>query len=245
MSCVLGILIGVLLYQYQQLRAHIDTIRGMQEQYALSINAVKELVRKHKKAALSYSNEPLRDNNTSRGEQEKHAPELLVEQSPDYSGKKMSSYQKDVSWKTKKPKRNSLTGITFALPIDRSQFWLSSFFGSRKNPQGQWEFHKGVDMAAHRGTLVKSVAAGVVEQAEYVSGYGNTVLVAHDSVYKTRYAHLDSIAVAVGTSLQEGENVGKVGDTGFTRKTGKDASHLHLEVYENGTQVNPAHLLTL
>ena len=148
-------------------------------------------------------------------------------------------------WKTKKPRQKTTTGIIFALPIDPSRFWISSFFGPRKKPSGQWGFHYGLDMAAHRGTPAKSIAAGVVEQAEYVSGYGNTVLVHHDAVYKSRYAHLDSISVHKGDTLKQGTCVGKVGDTGFTLKTGKDASHLHLELYENGKQINPLHLLPI
>lgn len=100
-------------------------------------------------------------------------------------------------------------------------------------------------MAAHRGTPVKSVAAGVVEQAESAPGYGNTIVIAHDAVYKTRYAHLDAILVTVGQKVKQGDVIGKVGDTGFTRKIGKDASHLHLEVYEHGKQVNPMHLIDM
>ncbi len=156
-----------------------------------------------------------------------------------------SRYRTTPTWKIKKPKRAPLTNIVFALPIERSQFWLSSFFGPRKKPNGQWGFHYGIDMAAQRGTPIKAVAQGVVEQADYVSGYGNTIVVSHDAVYKTRYAHLDSISVCVGQKVRQGDMLGGVGDTGFTRKTGKDASHLHLELYENGKQVNPLHLFAV
>lgn len=148
-------------------------------------------------------------------------------------------------WKAKKPRKKTVTGIMFALPIDPSRFWVSSFFGPRKKPNGQWGFHHGLDLAAHRGTPAKTIAAGKVEQAEYVSGYGNTVLIGHDKVYKSRYAHLDSISVRKGEELKQGSCVGKVGDTGFTLKAGKDASHLHLELYENGKQVNPLYLLPM
>ncbi len=144
-------------------------------------------------------------------------------------------------WSKKKARKETSTGITFALPIDRSRFWVSSLYGPRKK-RG---FHYGLDMAAYRGTPAKAVAAGKVEQAEYVSGYGNVVVVSHDAVYKSRYAHLDKIAVRKGDTVKQGDCVGKVGDTGFTLKTGKDASHLHLELCENGKQVNPLYLLPI
>ncbi len=144
-------------------------------------------------------------------------------------------------WSRKKARKETSTGITFALPIERSRFWVSSLYGPRKN-RG---FHYGLDMAAHRGTPAKAVAAGKVEQAAFVSGYGNVVVVGHDAVYKSRYAHLDKITVRKGDLVKQGDCVGKVGDTGFTLKTGKDASHLHLELCENGKQVNPLYLLPI
>lgn len=147
------------------------------------------------------------------------------------------------AWRFPK-KRASLTGITFSLPIDQSKFWLSSFFGPRKKPSGEWGFHYGIDMAAQRGTPVKAAAGGVVEKAGTFSGYGNMVMIAHDAAYKTRYAHLDTIQVKVGQKVMRGQKIGSVGDTGFTRKRGKDASHLHFELYERGTQINPLSLLT-
>lgn len=157
--------------------------------------------------------------------------------------KKSSSSLSSKAWRVPR-KRPSLTGITFALPIEQSKFWLSSFFGPRKKPSGEWGFHYGVDMAAQRGTPVKAAAAGIVERAGYVSGYGNMVMIVHDAAYKTRYAHLDTIQVKVGQKIIRGQKIGSVGDTGSTRKRGKDASHLHFELYERGTQVNPLSLLT-
>ncbi len=169
-----------------------------------------------------------------------HHPEPVLQ-----TNRPIRRYRTTPTWKTKKPKRAPLTNIVFALPIERSQFWLSSFFGPRKKPNGQWGFHYGIDMAAQRGTPIKAAAQGIVEQAGYASGYGNTIVVAHDTVYKTRYAHLDSISVRVGQKVRQGGMLGKVGDTGFTRKMGKDASHLHLELYENGKQVNPLDLFAV
>ncbi len=140
-------------------------------------------------------------------------------------------------------KRNSETGIIFSWPIERSKFWLSSFFGPRKKPNGSWGFHYGIDMAAQRGTSVCAACGGVIEQAGYVSGYGNTVVVVHDRLYKTRYAHLDTIFVRKKQRVAKGARLGVVGDTGFTRKAGRDASHLHFELYERGKQINPLYLL--
>lgn len=134
------------------------------------------------------------------------------------------------------------TDIYLAWPIKRSRFWLSSFFGPRKNPNGTWRFHKGVDMAALKGTVVKAAAPGKVTVARYISGYGKTVVITHNKKYKTRYAHLHEILVHNGQSIARGQLIGKVGSTGFVR--GKDPSHLHFELYIFGKQVNPMPFLT-
>lgn len=131
----------------------------------------------------------------------------------------------------------------FAWPIDRSSFWLSSHFGPRKH-KGRWSFHRGVDMAAVKGTPVKAACAGVVVEARYATGYGKTVVIAHNPKYRTRYAHLNSILVKVGQKVDRSDCIGKVGATGFVRsKRGGDASHLHFEVYAFGKQVNPMYFL--
>lgn len=130
--------------------------------------------------------------------------------------------------------------IHFAWPIKRSDFWLSSFFGPRRKPDHSWGFHYGVDMAACKGTPVVAAADGIVIEAHFHNGYGNTILISHNQKYKTRYAHLDKIHVAVGQKVNAGQLIGKVGATGAVRaRKGRDASHLHFEVYAHGKQVNP------
>lgn len=133
--------------------------------------------------------------------------------------------------------------IAFSWPIKRSNFWLSSFFGPRKKANGTQGFHYGVDMAALRGTSVRVAASGVVVEARYASGYGKTIVVAHNRKYRTRYAHLDKILVKAGQKIKRGQLIGKVGDTGYVRKKGRDASHLHFEVYTYGKKVNPMYFL--
>jgi murein DD-endopeptidase MepM/ murein hydrolase activator NlpD len=130
--------------------------------------------------------------------------------------------------------------INFVWPIKRSDFWLSSFFGPRRKPDRSWGFHYGIDMAACKGTPVVSAADGIVIEAHFHSGYGNTILISHSNKYKTRYAHLDKMHVSVGQKVEQGQLIGKVGATGAVRKRkGRDASHLHFEVYAHGKQINP------
>lgn len=112
---------------------------------------------------------------------------------------------------------------------------LSSGFGYRLHPiTGRREFHYGIDISGPTGTPVKSYASGTVTRATFSSGYGRYVVVNHGGGLSTLYAHLSSISVSVGTRVDVGTQIGKMGSTGLS--TG---SHLHFEVNRNGTRVNP------
>ncbi len=170
---------------------------------------------------------------------ESHNRKTKKKRSKSIVSKKSASARKDISPAYKKIKND----ISLTWPIDRNQCWLSSHFGPRKKADGSGGFHYGIDMAAVRGTPVYAAAGGVVVQAGYVSGYGNTILIEHNHKYRTRYAHLDKILVKVGKEVSQGTQIGKVGDTGFIRKKGRDGSHLHFEVLAFGKQMNPLYVL--
>jgi murein DD-endopeptidase MepM/ murein hydrolase activator NlpD len=138
----------------------------------------------------------------------------------------------------------SISDIDFSWPLDFNSFWISSYFGPRKNVDRSNGFHYGLDLAALSGTIVKSAALGIVKEAGYSPGYGNTILLEHSNrKYKTRYAHLNSINVRVGQKIQRGAKIGTVGNTGLVRSSGKDPSHLHFEVYIRNKRVNPLWIL--
>lgn len=147
----------------------------------------------------------------------------------------ISTYSKRCSFEDKKKYQD----MDFIWPLEKKSFWFSSPFGPRKLKNAQWKFHYGVDLAALRGTPIKASASGVVIQSEWHRGYGNCITIMHNKKYKTRYAHLDRRHVQVGQKIRQGSVIGTVGATGFVKKIGKDASHLHFEVYSFGRHINP------
>jgi murein DD-endopeptidase MepM/ murein hydrolase activator NlpD len=98
--------------------------------------------------------------------------------------------------------------------------------------------HKGMDIAALKGSPVVAAAEGIVSIAADLFFNGNTILIDHGQGLMTMYCHLDTIGVAPGASVGKGATIGKVGTTG--RVTG---AHLHFGVYLNGTAVDPALML--
>ena len=94
--------------------------------------------------------------------------------------------------------------------------------------------HKGVDLAAPKGTPIYATADGIVGHAQWLSSYGLYVEIAHGASLETRYAHMSRLAVAPGERVRKGDIIGYVGSTG--RSTGP---HLHYEVRIDGIAVNP------
>jgi len=112
---------------------------------------------------------------------------------------------------------------------------ISSQFGVRRDPlNGGHRRHGGLDIAATRGTPIAAAAGGKVVFAGRRGGYGNMVELEHLDGRRTRYAHADKILVKPGEQVEPGQTVATVGSTG--RSTGP---HLHFEVRENGTTINP------
>ena len=112
---------------------------------------------------------------------------------------------------------------------------LTSTFGSRKSPfTGQSEFHKGLDIAAKRGTAVVAPANGRVTMADNKGSYGKMMVIDHGYGVVTRYAHLSKFLKKKGESVKRGEEIARIGNTG--RSTGP---HLHYEVHLNGMPVDP------
>lgn len=157
--------------------------------------------------------------------------------------KKKPLAQKQINQLKKITPQSSIQDFTFHWPLELHHFWISSLFGARKKANGTPGFHYGIDLAAMKGTTVKAAAAGVVIQAQYLPGYGNNILIQHNKYYRTRYAHLHTMNVSEGQKISIGQKIGTVGATGSVRKSGRDASHLHFEIYHNGSHVNPLRYL--
>jgi murein DD-endopeptidase MepM/ murein hydrolase activator NlpD len=104
--------------------------------------------------------------------------------------------------------------------------------------QGYWGRHAAVDLAAPTGTPIYAIESASVVTAGWLGWAGNAVILDHGNGYRSLYAHMNSISVRQGQSVQRGQIIGSVGCTrGYGgRCTGP---HLHLEIYRSGVPVNP------
>jgi len=129
-------------------------------------------------------------------------------------------------------KAASYSGAGFAYPVRYAG--VSSPFGNRYHPVlRRYILHTGVDLVAKYVPL-RAAKAGVVTFAGNMSGYGKIIIIRHDNGYETRYAHLSVISTNVGEHVNQGDLIGKTGNSG--RTTG---AHLHFEIRQNGVPKNP------
>ncbi|MFD9305267.1 M23 family metallopeptidase [Streptomyces sp. NPDC060048] len=123
----------------------------------------------------------------------------------------------------------------YSLPT--SAYTLTSHYGDSGS---MWSsgHHTGLDFAAPTGTPAKAVGSGKITSAGWSGAYGYRIVLELTDGTEVWYCHLSSMSVT-GGSVAAGETIGRVGATGNV--TGP---HLHLEVREGGTTVDPLAWLT-
>ena len=99
--------------------------------------------------------------------------------------------------------------------------------------------HKGIDIANNTGTPIRSTANGTIIAVGTSGNFGRRIMIYHGTdengtTYVTIYAHLSNFSVKAGDKVSQGEIIGLMGNTGYSKGT-----HLHYEVRVNGTPVNP------
>jgi len=121
----------------------------------------------------------------------------------------------------------------FIMPLDGI---ITGVYGSQRilNGKPKWP-HYGIDIAAKKGTHIKSSANGIVTMAEDDLYYtGGTVIMDHGHGISTIYSHLENVLVSVGDKINQGDIIGTVGSTG--RSTGP---HLDFRINWFQTRLDP------
>ena len=112
---------------------------------------------------------------------------------------------------------------------------ITSYFGYRYHPILHFtRFHAGLDIGASWGSPIVAAADGQVAAAGWAGGYGREVRIVHGDGLMTLYGHMSEIVAQPGSYVRAGQLIGYVGSSGLS--TGP---HLHFEVRQNGTPVNP------
>lgn len=99
--------------------------------------------------------------------------------------------------------------------------------------------HYGIDILAPKNTAIKSIADGIVLQADWTVETGNTIMILHDNGLISTYKHNSSLLKKNYDRVSEGEAIAIIGNTG-TLTTGP---HVHFELWVDGFPENPAEFI--
>ena len=125
----------------------------------------------------------------------------------------------------------------FIMPVEGI---ISGVYGSQRilNGKPKWP-HYGIDIAAKKGTPIKSSGQGIVTMVEEDLYYtGGTIIMDHGHGISTIYSHLETVLVSIGDLINQGDIIGTVGSTG--RSTGP---HLDFRVNWFQTRLDPMSIL--
>lgn len=97
---------------------------------------------------------------------------------------------------------------------------------------------KGIDIAGRSGQAVIASASGkVVYSGNGLARYGNLLIIKHNDVYLSAYAHNKTLLVKEGQYVKAGQNIATLG------RSGAQQDQLHFEIRRNGKPVDPLRFL--
>ena len=90
--------------------------------------------------------------------------------------------------------------------------------------------HRGIDIGAPEGAPIVAADRGVVLAAGFTGdGFGGKVVIQHANGLITLYGHMSSVGASAGTTVERGQYIGAVGNTGNSF-----GAHLHFQVSNTG-----------
>ncbi len=117
----------------------------------------------------------------------------------------------------------------FAWPVRGK---LLGYFHERKGAY----FNKGLDIQAREGDVVRAARHGQVVFADYLMGYGYTVILSHPDEFFSVYARNGKLLVGLNDSVQQGQEIARVGQ-------GDNPSYVHFEIRKKSLEDNPLYYL--
>ncbi len=151
-----------------------------------------------------------------------------VTKTPVRSSKKSTTVNKTQQKKTIKKVTNLSTSIPNEKWIWPTQGKVFRTFAAKDSSR------KGIDIIGKIGQPILAARGGqVVYSGNGLIGYGELIIIKHDKVFLSAYAHNRKRLVAEGDTVVSGQRIAEMGTTGTDRPL------LHFEVRRDGRPVDP------
>ncbi len=217
----------------------LHALRVDKQKTAERLNGLKEQLDNQSTEAAKEKDNLLQEQRRFAGmlsdlEKKRHTAQQALDETIE-AAKKMDRYVSDLAFRSRVDLyTKNMSDSEGSLPFP-CRGRITRGFGDYVNPRFLTRVpHPGLDISAPLGTPVDAVFDGMVEYADWLSGYGYTVILRHPGGYFTIYAHLDRVAARKGEAVSQGQEVGTVGENATTSSTG-----LYFELREGGKAINP------
>lgn len=232
--------------QEAELKKEYKELQTMQDDLITKQDSVNELI-KNKQSEIQSLTSELGDTKNKLAQLEAAAAEAERKQKEAAAAAAAAKKAQAAAKKNTSPSGSSAGSAGASVVSGNGTFthpcpgytYISSEFGYREQPiAGASTNHKGMDFAAPTGTPIYAAASGTVTSASYSGNAGNMIVINHGNGLQTYYMHCNSMYVRAGQTVSKGQNIGAVGSTGNS-----SGPHLHFQVMQNGTPVNPRNYL--
>lgn len=223
------------------LKANFDTQRVQQNKLVDQLEAEQEKLQKEQQS--------LEDHFDNVVELSKDVEARIVTEQKRLAEIATKAEQERKKRAAKKSSGSNSSGGSSSAPAISSGDWTTPSTGRFTSPYGnrfhpifkEWRLHAGVDIANVTGTPIYAAGDGVVSHAGWLGGFGNAIMITHSvegKIYTTVYAHLSSVGVSKGQTVDKGQKIGGMGTTGDSTGT-----HLHFQLhdgyYSSSNSLNP------
>ena len=121
----------------------------------------------------------------------------------------------------------------FIMPVNgpiTTEFGLYRYTNGSSTPSR----HVGLDIAEDEGTPVLAAASGTVVVSRWVGTTGYSVCIDHGYGVRSYYYHMSALTAEVGDFVEQGQEIGKVGQTGYA-----NGPHVHFNIMVGDNSINP------
>lgn len=130
-------------------------------------------------------------------------------------------------------KNISFDGLKGLLILPVQSLDIISDYGKSVDPSTRSViYNNGVDVSIAKGSFVKNVADGYVEDIIYIPLYGTTVIINHNNNYRTIYSILKEINVSINEKVPAGKIIAKTGEN-------LNGQSFHFELWRDTTPLDP------